>query len=1184
MNQLSAIISTIIVAVVIKAENECLLEEEKCRCIWSDISCSKGSKDSSPFPKISSYFDSRISYTMITIINKNYQPIGAYSFVGFTIKELHLKNNRLKSVSDRAFEDLNGVSFINLENNRLTSIYFDCSLPDLVRLYLNKNELKEIRRGAFDQLTSLRELYLSHNFISTLDSGFTSLAIIDLSANILEHMLAGEWMRQLTQLTIKINSFTRLTRAMFNGFSAINTLDMSSNFISTIDLDSFDDIAITLTNLKLVNNQLDNSCLEPINKLIGLKDLDLTHNRIVTLNKNDLANLTSLISLSIKGNGLHSIHKDFFTQKFPFLTGVDFSSNNITDLSFQPPTGLLTLTLNTNTIQTNLSYQNFASLSSLSRLTMSSNSIEHIDDFAFCDLIHLDTLNLGNMKLNRLNKNTFKGLAELRYLYMSSNMITQLENQTFSELVSLIVLDLSDNNICCIQSGAFDSMRSLSYLHLKTNKLRFVDSAPLFTFNKRELVYLSMANSQIGQLKEEMFKGLQSSLLRLRLDNNKINFINRDHLLYLSKLTLLNLSNNQISSIERGSFDSLTKLQSLYLNGNNVFKKTSEYLSLSSVSYLNLDSNLVSAITSQTLTNLKMSLGVLSLRGNRLTCLTSRLFSELVNLFAVYLSNNLIEVIHYDAFDGLTELYDLDLSYNNIKQIVFGPDSKYLAFEGILNILNLDCTNSTVLDAIDFASQKSLRTLSIRGVNQSSSRVVNTVLGLSTVEGLFIPDSGLNLDSINTPFPNILNRLNIDSIGQFTWTKLTNLVTEPLSLTYLSLANLGITDIETGLSYYRELNKLDLSHNRLYSIERQNFKYNTLLQILNLSFNSIALIEESAFEVHSSLISLDLSHNRLETFNGSTLFGKNDLADLNELIVSYNLIKIFYLSVEQLQLDGEYNQDGELNQQVFVLAMANNRLDKLPDLKGEILNSVGDLDLSTNKLTRITDEYFFNMAELQRLDLSRNVIKEIKIRSFTMMPKLEELDLSCNNLSVLSPLTFDGLIRLEKLNISYNHLTNITFGLFQKLKQLSTLDLSHNLISQIEDHSFIDLESITVIYLNSNPIKRLYTSKILAGLESIKFFYLPNSLRIDQAREQVILSTSFTRLSTPVRNMSDIYLVFYESVGLINQYPSEYYNYELSDCLTIINLVKWNIQLNLNDDNNFNKFLTECQQQVNFNS
>ena len=59
---------------------------------------------------------------------------------------------------------------------------------------------------------------------------------------------------------------------------------------------------------------------------------------------------------------------------------------------------------------------------------------------------------------------------------------------------------------------------------------------------------------------------------------------------------------------------------------------------------------------------------ILHLESNRLTSLLARAFIELSSLQSLYLNNNAISDIDIDAFEGLINLSELDLSYNKLKR------------------------------------------------------------------------------------------------------------------------------------------------------------------------------------------------------------------------------------------------------------------------------------------------------------------------------------------------------------------------------------------------------------------------------------------------------------------------------------------------------------------------------------
>ncbi|XP_053472183.1 SLIT and NTRK-like protein 5 [Ictalurus furcatus] len=93
---------------------------------------------------------------------------------------LHLGNNRIALIHDRAFGDLINLRRLYLNGNlidRLTSDMF-FGLQNLQYLYLEYNKIKEVVAGTFRFVPNLQLLFLNNNLLKTLPGGiFSSMSL-----------------------------------------------------------------------------------------------------------------------------------------------------------------------------------------------------------------------------------------------------------------------------------------------------------------------------------------------------------------------------------------------------------------------------------------------------------------------------------------------------------------------------------------------------------------------------------------------------------------------------------------------------------------------------------------------------------------------------------------------------------------------------------------------------------------------------------------------------------------------------------------------------------------------------------------------------------------------------------------------------------------------------------------------
>ncbi|XP_034042472.1 SLIT and NTRK-like protein 5 [Thalassophryne amazonica] len=137
----------------------------------------------------------------------NYIPVVRRSdFIDATgLDLLHLGNNRIARIHDRAFGDLAHLRRLYLNGNlidRLTADVF-YGLESLQFLYLEYNVIKEVATDTFQHVKNLQLLFLNNNLLKTLPEGIfngVTLARLNLRNNHLRHLPVRGVLDQLTAL------------------------------------------------------------------------------------------------------------------------------------------------------------------------------------------------------------------------------------------------------------------------------------------------------------------------------------------------------------------------------------------------------------------------------------------------------------------------------------------------------------------------------------------------------------------------------------------------------------------------------------------------------------------------------------------------------------------------------------------------------------------------------------------------------------------------------------------------------------------------------------------------------------------------------------------------------------------------------------------------------------------------
>ncbi|XP_037707923.1 leucine-rich repeat and fibronectin type-III domain-containing protein 2 isoform X3 [Drosophila subpulchrella] len=255
------------------------------------------------------------------------------------------------------------------------------------------------------------------------------------------------------------------------------------------------------------------------------------------------------------------------------------------------------------------------------------------------------------------------------------------------------VPDLQTSCICAynlgrelsVQCDQVDFLQLLdamnSHARLKPVDLLYVNNStitelPEAIFSNLSLHNVQLSSCGIQRIATGAFKGQESVLRNLNLQDNLLADVPVEALKVLGKLNLLDLSKNQLSHIPDDAFVGLTKLSTLKLNDNNVTLAANAFRGLEqSLKNLNLKGTKQRKVP-ESIRGLK-SLAFLDLSQNGIKKLPGaggiRVFDGLDALTALNLERNLIQSIGETAFAGVRKtLSSLSLLNNLLAEFPIG--------------------------------------------------------------------------------------------------------------------------------------------------------------------------------------------------------------------------------------------------------------------------------------------------------------------------------------------------------------------------------------------------------------------------------------------------------------------------------------------------------------------------------
>jgi len=311
---------------------------------------------------------------------------------------------------------------------------------------------------------------------------------------------------------------TNIPTVICESFPMLESLAMEGIQIETLEPNPFH-LCSNLKTLRLKGNRIPviNSHAFSNTKL---QTLDLSYNRLQSLNNLALYNLGDLRSLNLQSNSGIYLPPNVFDSIYSLVT-LDLRSCRISTIEtgwFKNITNLNTLHLSSNSFQT-IPSTAFNNLRNLVYLSMSYGSLSSLPANTFYYNTRLQTLLLNQNSLSSISASLFANIQNLVTLSLSYNSFNQIPVNTFQSLTSIRTFSCDGCNINRIEIGWFRTMRNLISVSLADNQMTEIPWNAFTSTDRLESIYLSGNN--IVKLEARSFGSL-SSLYTLDARNNRI--------------------------------------------------------------------------------------------------------------------------------------------------------------------------------------------------------------------------------------------------------------------------------------------------------------------------------------------------------------------------------------------------------------------------------------------------------------------------------------------------------------------------------------------------------------------------------------------------------------------------------------------------------------------------------------
>ncbi len=507
------------------------------------------------------------------------------------IEKLSLGWNEIKTIERRAFFQLKNLVFINLISNKIESIgenIFEMNLK-LEVIRLADNQIKSLNPAIFKHLNHLREVQFYSNRCAsqgfycadncTIDHEELNNGLTPCYDNCIEDQECTAKSKTLIkELTCKFyKSNPRVVLPKFK-FCQISGIDFS---FGTFD----NNFTFTGPEKKLKETtaveirqcpKLDFVPVEMLQKFPSLQGLKITHSKIEILREN------------------------LFIRQFENITYLDLSSNGIQQVfdAFKNIPGLRWIILANNSIET-LIYRIFKNNKKLEVIDLQENKIKMTNIKLFLNLARLQIVdfrenecakklliceNCYEKSRQKLSK-CLKNCEEDRQCFLLSNDDeVRIENRTIScnyngvkwdRKTTCFVTEQSfkiknDSIISYRFSGTGDQKEQATAVYFELcSKVDFVPFEMFETFPKLDSI--GFTKSEIPMIRNNLVAGQNFEQIKeLRLNEDKIRFIENGAFADLKYLEKIDLTNNKIRSINKETFAQNKKLRVVILTGNEI--------------------------------------------------------------------------------------------------------------------------------------------------------------------------------------------------------------------------------------------------------------------------------------------------------------------------------------------------------------------------------------------------------------------------------------------------------------------------------------------------------------------------------------------------------------------------------------------------------------------------------------
>ncbi len=237
-----------------------------------------------------------------------------------------------------------------------------------------------------------------------------------------------------------------------------------------------------------------------------------------------------------------------------------------------------------------------------------------------------------------------------------------------------ISVNLTANNIQNITDSDFNSTIFIEKLNLVNNLLDTISDNGLTPLTKLKILYIS--NNSLTLMPP--LQPISVTIERLKLDKNQISSLKANYFSNFSNLILLHLNDNCIHTLQENAFIGLNNLVEFLLNKNHITcVKRTLFHEMNALQYFDISHNLLTGFLSESCPFVANEIALTPAQFPKLhtLILTYNSLTEVPDLRgahmldSIYFRHNKLTGVNLDHLEGLSNLFKIDFSKNNIKHI-----------------------------------------------------------------------------------------------------------------------------------------------------------------------------------------------------------------------------------------------------------------------------------------------------------------------------------------------------------------------------------------------------------------------------------------------------------------------------------------------------------------------------------